>query len=270
MQIKFRIPEILFGALLAVAVFAMGMMVESSRQQLTTQDSPTNPSHGSGIVSPKDSENKTTDWLLVIFNGLLFGSTVLLWNANNRSAKIAERTLVDLERAFVFIDGFNYELTTLADAGISEDVMEGLPPSTDRSLYVTRFAVQPRWKNSGNTPTREMKIQVDCILPGSVVTDDYRYKVSPDPFFIAPKAIEVSETLEMPGANALIQNGMPFGLVPLMFIYGRATYDDIFGKCHCIEWCYRISFERHDRKALRAHFIQWGEYNRSYETSIKN
>ena len=41
--------------------------------------------------------------LLTLFNGLLFASTIGLWLANRKTARIAERALVDLERPWVLI-----------------------------------------------------------------------------------------------------------------------------------------------------------------------
>jgi hypothetical protein len=94
---KFRFPEIIFGMLLAVAIFAMGMVFESSRSpQSDAQQTANNPS--ASIVHAPD---KITDWLLVGLNLLLVVSTGLLWSANNRSAKISERALTQLERAYV-------------------------------------------------------------------------------------------------------------------------------------------------------------------------
>lgn len=48
---------------------------------------------------------------------------------------------------------------------------------------------------------------------------------------------------------------------PMMFIWGRADHGDIFGRQHFTQWCYRIRFEGHDGRKLRAQFIQWGDYN---------
>ncbi len=57
----------------------------------------------------------------------------------------------------------------------------------------------------------------------------------------------------------------PIGVEPLIFIWGRADYEDIFKRKHFAEWCRRLRFDRHDGKTLHASFIQWGEYNRTDE-----
>ena len=51
----------------------------------------------------------------------------------------------------------------------------------------------------------------------------------------------------------------------MIFIYGRADYDDVFGHHHFVQWCYTLRFERHQGEKVRASFIQWGEYNRTDE-----
>ena len=52
-----------------------------------------------------------------------------------------------------------------------------------------------------------------------------------------------------------------------MFVWGRADYEDVYGTPHFVQWCYNVRFERHTVEKLRAHFIQWGEYNRSDESA---
>jgi hypothetical protein len=259
---RFRVPEIFLGCLLTVAVFAMGMTLESSRQPATNQNVAENPDHGSAVVAADKSPN-VTDWLLVLFNGLLFGSTVFLWKANNRSAKIAELALTDLERAFVFIDGFTPQITTAVDLGTDPNDL----PERYRGrlhLYMHRFAVLPRWKNGGNTPTRNMKIQVAWRGPTGPIPPEYVYRGDPEPFFLGPLAIEHSLPVEMPPAARLVDYGLHMeGHQPMCWIWGRADYDDIFGKPHFLEWCYQPSFDAHDGKRLRVTFIQWGDYNRT-------
>jgi hypothetical protein len=46
-----------------------------------------------------------------------------------------------------------------------------------------------------------------------------------------------------------------------LFVWGRADYEDVFGKKHFTQWCYQFRPERHDGKNLRVSLIQWGPYN---------
>jgi hypothetical protein len=87
------------------------------------------------------------------------------------AANIARLALETTERAFVYLDGFNVELTTAVDGKID---LAFLPEwyRSDPGLYITRFAVSPRWKNGGNTPTRNMTIQVNWRGPIASIPPD--------------------------------------------------------------------------------------------------
>ena len=197
-------------------------------------------------------------FIAALFTFALKQSTARLW-------KTEERNFRESRRAFVFLDDFNTELTTAADA--KEVKVDDLPKEykSDPDLYITRFAVAPRWKNSGDTPTRNMTIQVDWCGPTGDLVLDYSYKNKPPvQLFIGPKAVELSRVIEMPGVRELIDwSWDPSGDPPLVLIWGRADYEDVFGRQHWIEWCRQLRFDRHDGKKLRASFIQWGDYNRS-------
>jgi hypothetical protein len=88
-------------ALLCLAV-GIGVFDGRSLRQPPAKINTADNAHGGAVQSPEKSPN-ITDWLLVLFNGLLVVSTALLWRANNRSAAIAERALSDLERPWVLI-----------------------------------------------------------------------------------------------------------------------------------------------------------------------
>lgn len=194
--------------------------------------------------------------------------TFTLKQSTDRLWKVGQDDLETTERAFVFIDGFNPEITTAADVKVPN--IENLPLRYRDipGLYLTRFAIQPRWKNSGNTPTRHMKIQTSWRGPPGPIPPNYDYQNIPKPFFLAPKATEASGFIEMNQAAQLIDWGLnPIGDPPMFFIWGRADYEDVFNAPHFVEWCYEVRFERHDGKILRAGFIQWGDYNRTDEDS---
>lgn len=195
--------------------------------------------------------------VLTIVTGLLAIFTYKLWADTARSSKQAAR-------AFVFIDGFNYELTTMADSPHSE--MPEAWADKERRYCVTRFAIQPRWKNSGATPTKNMKIRINNQGPIGNLPPDFIFNQSAAPFFVAPNSIEQSHFIEIQGLQAPIDYGLnPIAHEPILLIWGRADYEDIFGDSHFVEWCYRIRVESHKGGDLGVSFIQWGEYNRSDE-----
>jgi hypothetical protein len=202
--------------------------------------------------------DKKHDLVIAAFTIVLAVFTIFLWfatldaaTAGKQAAIVAEQALVKLERAFISIDGFNVELNAQLNSG-------------DQVPTISYFAVQPKWINSGSTPPKRMTIRVCWHNPGQPFLNDYSYRFAPMPFFVPPKAVEGGEFVEMTGGQALIDYGWkPVGPEPLMLIWGRANYEDIFNRRHFIEWCYRVRFDRHDGKTISAHLIQWGDYNRS-------
>jgi hypothetical protein len=210
---------------------------------------------------------------IALFTVVLSISTILLWRSTYRLWKTSRDTLETTKRAFVYIDGFNYELTVLADTSI---VAADLPQeirNVDPALHVTRFACQPRWKNSGNTPTVGMRIRVDWDFALVDHREVGAYRFPATLFFVGPQSASGSDFVDIPVLNEIIQGGFAGSVgsfatqVPDLLIWGRADYEDIFRNRHSVEWCYRIRPERHTGEKLRVSFIQWGNYNRTDEDS---
>jgi hypothetical protein len=187
--------------------------------------------------------------------------TGTLWFATDKLWKSGQATFEASQRAFVFLDGFDFELTP-ADNRVAD---ADLPPwyRGHKHLFMTYFALRPRWKNAGETQTRKMFVQVDWRGPPGPIPPIYEYRKPPEPMFLAPKAVEGTPFFEAPTARTLVDYGLrPLGVPPCVFIWGRADYKDVFGKPHFIEWCHKLRLEAHDGK-LRASTFQWGDYNRS-------
>ena len=117
-KLKANIPEIVLGVFLTVAIFAAGMVFESS---LSSPANDKIQQLSSSQITPEHAADKTTDWLLVALNFLLVVSTSLLWRANNRSAKIAESALTGLERPWLFLDGATVRRRDFAGAKIDTE-----------------------------------------------------------------------------------------------------------------------------------------------------
>ena len=249
-------------------VLVIGISVGQSSRQPPSEQRSAATTQNSGSVQTAEKPPNITDWLLVLCSGLLVVSNAFLWRANNRSASIAQRALIEIERAFVSLDGFIVELTTAADAEIPEPFIRE-EYRRDPGLELTRCAVIPRWKNSGRTPTKNMTVQVNWGGPDWPIIripESFTYRREPIPFFVSPGGEELSPVIEIPPAHALIDWSFhPVGVPPLILIWGRADYEDVFGQRHIIEWCRELRLDRHDGVHLRATFIQRGEYNRSYE-----
>lgn len=172
--------------------------------------------------------------------------TLTLWRSTRKLWKSGEKQYAASNRAFVYLDGLNVELTTAADA---KEIGNQPQFRWGPELFISRFAAQPRWRNSGNTPTKRMTIQVDWRGPIGPIPPEYQYRQEPFRFFLPAKATECSDVIEMPGVQALVEYGMErIGDMPMIFIWGRADYTDVFDKAHFVEWCYRLRLDRHDGK----------------------
>jgi hypothetical protein len=198
----------------------------------------------------------------VMQNSLRDGNEVA--KATTKSANTLEDTARKQLRAYVGIEGFEYQLSTAADA--TQDTREILTgwAREKPSLFVTRFAVQPRWKNYGDTPTKKMRIRVWRRFSDIDTPATYEYSPTIMDFFLAPDAIATSEPIEINSIRIVIEDGMKLlGKRPVCYIFGRADYEDVFGVPHWIEWCNKINVSAPDGKKLVISFTQWGEYNRS-------
>jgi hypothetical protein len=176
---KFGVSEVFFGMLLTVAIFAIGVVLGSSPSSVS-------PDHA--------SPDKVTDWLLVVLNLLLVTSTVLLWIANNRSAKISERALTQLERAYIVPDfesvnpgGADWSVRIFLDnVGKTFGIVKGvwvqfaepgkLPPVRPDSGYVERptdtllYAGQQKW--GGIEPIKMPTNREGQIIYGHILYED--------------------------------------------------------------------------------------------------
>jgi hypothetical protein len=85
-------------AAFACLVIGFGVLVAASSRKSPSDKQPQHTTNQSSTPKSTHDPDKITDWLLVVLNFFLVGSTLMLWVANNRSAKIAERALTGLER----------------------------------------------------------------------------------------------------------------------------------------------------------------------------
>lgn len=186
---------------------------------------------------------------------VLAGSTIALWRSTRRLWQDADRQHAISNRAFVFLDSFDPDLRTG-------------PP-----LEARFFAVHPKWRNSGSTPTKNMTIRTQYKAHDGELPDDfeYNYTVDAQPFFIGPGATAPSNQIEVPAGlvTMSVQEAQTTLSLKgkLIFFWGRADYSDVLDdrRRHFCEWCYRAEFSSLDANTLRVTFIQWGRYNRTDE-----
>jgi hypothetical protein len=196
--------------------------------------------------------------------------TFTLWQATKKLWLASTKALETAERAYVFVKEIKTEITTAE--GNSESITKLLNAgiTTPPRFRITRFAAIPIWRNSGSTPAKEITIKVDWWQdPDGNFPPEYSYRHPPaPPTFIAPKADEIGEVVEIPGTQSLVNFGLQgIGVQPIIIIWGRADYKDVFGRSHFTQFCYRLRMEDHRGNDLRASFVQWGDYNRTDDSA---
>ncbi len=239
---KVRVPEIVLGTLLAVAIFSMGMTVQIINPKNNQANS------GTDKQAKAESSTSTTDdrlanytlWL-VVFTGVLGASTIGLWWVTwrgsvrqsrdmeasiataKRSANIAERALTVVERAFCAVSDFSNN--TISIRG-----------------QLSFFATRIRIANSGSTAAISYIGRVNVVAIENI-PDGFRFADRPggrrSHSVITPR----SETY-LPADIAIQDAIAAFERRKRILIYGWLEYNDIFENTprHRTEFCFEIEF----------------------------
>jgi hypothetical protein len=162
--------------------------------------------------------------LLTLFNGLLFVSTIGLWLANRKTARIAERALIDLERPWTLI-------TNASVHGIFSDPpfieiekgnfgrAAGTIAGIQAGIKIYSFEIDPASIKMTEHPLDEVG---NAMIPGNL----YRSKISLKPY----KESQVSAGIEAGAYNFVVRAVLSYrGLT-------RTTYETGF--------CFRYVAER--------------------------
>lgn len=169
-----------------------------------------------------------------------------------QSLKLAERALISTERAFVFVEDFDPDIVCGPRGGGSDN------------LVMHHFAIRPRWRNNGNTPTKNMTVIVNWTAWPADLPNDFSYSygenVQPSPMFLGPKATEWSDPIKIPAhvATDALKGKQT------IFIWGQVIYSDIFANTgsHYTRWCYKLVFPRVTPQPV-TQFVAFGPHNGS-------
>ena len=272
---------VLFASLVGMLVFYSSKQPEPyNRNQPSTTEHRDSKNSGAGTNETARNRNdessqksewyysfveRPTDWLLVLFNGLLVLATVALFvsgernvevaresaNAAQQSANVAKIALISTQRAFVFITTF------------------------ESHVIATEFRILPKWENSGSTPANPIKNYANWKAFIGEPPLDYTY---PDlgkdgnplhdrsggiSFFLGPKAVQYSEILKIP---IPIMEQVRQGKFRL-FIWGWAQYHDAFEgtPIHTTRYCNEVVVtdlgRDGDKVSVTVSFGSYGPYN---------
>lgn len=183
MLTKIRIPEVLFGALLAVAIFAVGMVFESSRlppaqQQATSDPAKENPGHPPERTFwnwvTHDAAGFFTLWLVIVGGGqlgLFYWQLRLIRVAADdaKKAGIAAERAADATTASVDLARSTAEKQLRAYVLVTNITIRGVEPDATPTAAII-------FRNSGQTPASYLQVFVAMGLidypPKSHPVDD--------------------------------------------------------------------------------------------------
>jgi hypothetical protein len=174
--------------------------------------------------------------ILAIFTGVLAVSTIGLWTSTKdaarggeRAANIAEQALFADKRAFIAANGL---------AQYWE-----LDPAT--GLYNWRF--RPGLFNSGETPTRNMTMHVECEVRTQSLPPGFDFDTATSPpgrGIITPKAGIQGGLCPLPGQPAITPQDILDSQANQKFIYiwGWIRYNDVFPRTpqHITRYCWLV------------------------------
>jgi hypothetical protein len=180
------------------------------------------------IVVTEKSPDKITDWLLVALNFFLVSSTLLLWRASNRSAKIAERALTELEAPVIGVKiikpglHWNQLKNSISFGQLQYSFVNlGRTPATLYELFDDVRTVKVK---QGYPP--DVRAERGAPLPyGVFIPPSGESRIFSFPIFAHMIGIVANEGSEE------FKSRIPFFL-------GTARYGDIFGNLYTMGFCF--------------------------------
>lgn len=246
-----NIPEIVLGALLAVAVFAMGFLASSV---LPPQPPDKAAYQEAKTEAPKDQPPKTfwqrtTDdpvafftLIITIFTGVSVFSNVMLWLVTGRTLAHGRETAQRQLRAYVsvIIGGAVYQ-------------------ERDKSI---RFEGRPVILNTGQTPAHDLSYWANAAVLTLPIPPGFPFEPRPGSGFnwfavLGPQQTFIASAVVPDfvddGEVESIKSGPDRGLC----VWGRVIYRDAFGEIHQTEFSQVLwwlpdgnimgHYERHNR-----------------------
>jgi hypothetical protein len=182
-------------------------------------------------TSHQKNERLMASWTrrVGIFTAVLAATSIVTgviffyqWRAMHEANEDTRNALIAIQRAFVFVETTKWQ-----------------PFKEPAGNDVVAWNVYPHWENSGNTPTRDLEVQVYCPVSDTPVDDPTMLKSS--------SAIRTGSRLLGP-KQTVVGGGCHIGTSDLalimqrrkqMYLVAEAHYRDIFDstKPHVTKYC---------------------------------
>jgi len=297
MGIKAWGPLFALTALLAAGLTGIGLQYAqyNNQPQPTESENGNSPKRKFVAVAAAEPDNtkakekkdpqeglKVTDWLLVLFNGLLSLYTWRLYlatrglvdAAHNQSEDIKTSTKAAMDAAKAAITSnqiavYNAEQQLRAYIFVKNITLEkhrhpGVPSARDTIIPgpVHTYSFCIIWENSGQTPARNMMVNFNFRSFPNQMPGDFDFPDSrpADRDVIGPRAILTLPGMDIPAAE--IEVG--FSQKLRWYIWAWVEYDDIFEGTprHRTEYCCEVTVRRHPvTNAIGIGFPNHGKFN---------
>ena len=160
---------------------------------------------------------------VLVFFSLIFAGIAAF--AASRQVRLSRDALIYTDRAFVF-----------------PQTVVWSPLLDIKSDKIINWTAAIQWKNSGNTPTRNLRLLIAKYIQREALPDEYDLDNVPldyTPLLIAPgNTLESTQmVVSIEECEEIIAGRQQF------YLYGWAEYDDVFDATprHRTEFCYRIN-----------------------------
>jgi hypothetical protein len=258
---KFRVPEIVLGALLTVAVFAIGMLSESSRRHPAEQQAASNTAKEGTSHQPErslwnwvthDAAGFFTLWLVIVGGGqigLFYWQLRLIKVAADdakRAGEAAERAAKATEDA----------------VGLSRDTAKRQLRAyviVDAESFDTRpgkFISKLKVINTGQTPAYEMKVLSKTDILPLPLPEGFDFSIE-DPGNPSVSTLgrdrdvgHASELTTKDVARQRFDAALADDAAEVIYTFGTATYRDAFGDPQHTNFCVYFAWEK-DRVTCR-------------------
>jgi hypothetical protein len=168
-----------------------------------------------------DPEKWSSDGITAAATASIAFFTIVLVFVTNRQARLTKDALIYTQRAFVFVrDG---TLTVTRDR------------QTEKA---TGFLISVDWENSGDTPTKNMRMRFNRLVTPKILPDDFDfpdYEIDDIHILLGPKATVGTTPLEIsPEEMRAVREKESH-----LYVWGWAEYNDVFPntKRHRTEFC---------------------------------
>lgn len=251
MRVARKIPELFLGALLAVAIFAIGATFSYSVEAPVNQPQQAQSQQAADYSGTKVAIEENSNWFSWVTNSKLWIFTLITAVAAVGLWYVAVRTARRQLRAYVSFIGPAFRIARVGD---------------NQTIVIS---VEARMKNSGQTPARNCKISIawletdaDQLMPTATFEEKLTTPIAP----VGP-GVEFTSRRDRKSLQTITEASF---VRKRLYFFVRCDYEDIWGKRRFTKICLRthpefrpqnITAQNFDRFQMSWSCPTWGDYS---------